>query len=181
MTTDYKPDLKKLMNSFKKSIPTGQSESGIINIYSTLNSIHAELMTLSKQINPDDLNKPLTPGKRSYNQNIIHLLNSENLNSMIIIQALTIDKPEILPIHSERDIGALSLFDNLNTKELLTYFKLRRKILMSLLNSLTYEQWARQIIEENKNRHESIYRRARSLALHEYEHIQIMNFQITKF
>lgn len=179
MSADYKTDLKKIMDTVKKSVPTIQSVSGIKSIYSILKNTHNDLLKLQKYIPVKDLDMPLIPGKRSFRQNVIHLLNSENLNSMIIIQALTIDKPELLPIHSERDIGALSLFEEFDIKELLTYFKLRRRMLMSLLNSLTNEQWARKIIEKNKSRQESIYWRARSLALHEYEHIQIMKFQMT--
>jgi len=98
--------------------------------------------------------------------------------SMTILQALIIDKQKIFQIHFERDIGKLKIFESLRMAELFSYIKLRRKILINLLESLFNKQWNRLIIEKNKVRQKSIYRRLRALALHEYEHIQIMNLQI---
>ena len=178
MPANYKPGLKKQMDTIKKSIPTTQSGSGIDAIYSILDSTHDELLELSRLVPFENHDKPLMTGKRSFRENLIHLLNVENLDSMIITQALTFDKPEVLPLHSERDIGKLSMYNDLNTNELLSYFKLRRKILMKLFLSLSNEQWQRQIIELHKSRQESVYWRARGLALHEYEHIHIIKFQL---
>ena len=178
MSLNYKSLLKLQMNSFKKSIPTVFSDSAVKCIYLILDSTYDELLNLSKQIPDQDHSKPLNPGRRSFRENIIHILNMEELNLMLLAQALIIDKPEVLKIHSERDIGKLKIFEPLSTKELLSYFKLRRKILLNLLQSLSREQWSRVIIEKNKTRQESVYWRTRTLALHEYEHIQIMNLQI---
>lgn len=178
MAVNYKPELKELMNSVKKNIPTIQSESGKKNIYRILNNTYDELFNLIRHIPAQDLNKPLIPGKRSFRENLIHLLNVEYLNKMIITQALTIVKPLVLPLHAEKDIGKLSLFESLSTNELLSYFKLTRKILLKLLVSLSEEQWSRQILEKNKSRQESIYWRIRLLALHEFEHISIMKLQL---
>ncbi|HMQ69457.1 MAG TPA: DinB family protein [Ignavibacteria bacterium] len=166
------------MNTVKKSIPAVQSESAVKNIFTILISTHDELYKLSKLIPEKDHNKPLISGKRSFRGNLIHLLNIEEVYSMTLLQAITVDSPEVFRIHPERDIGKMKLFDQMSTNELLSYFKLRRKILTDLLKSLSKDQWSRVIIEKNKARKESVYWRMRVVALHEYEHIQIIKLQL---
>ena len=88
------------------------------------------------------------------------------------------DEPLIADIHSERDWGKLLRFDLLDFPELLVYFKIRSKVLLRILSALTEAQWSRPIREEGKKRKESIYWRARSLALHESEHVSDLERKI---
>jgi hypothetical protein len=53
----------------------------------------------------------------------------------------------------------------------MAYFKLRRTVLLHVLASLTEEQWSRSIREAGKKRKESVYWRARTIAMHELEHL----------
>jgi hypothetical protein len=55
--------------------------------------------------------------------------------------------------------------------DLLVYFKLRRTILLRILESLSEKKWSRVVREERKQRRESVYWQARGQALHELEHV----------
>ena len=68
-------------------------------------------------------------------------------------------------------MGKLLRYDLLAFSDLLGYFKLRRIVLLRVLGSLTEEQWSRSIREAGKKRKESVYWRARSIAIHELEHL----------
>ena len=76
-----------------------------------------------------------------------------------------------IDIHPERQLGKLLRYDLLASSDLLAYFKLRRTVLLRVLGSLTEEQWSRAIREAGKKRKESVYWRARSIAMHELEHV----------
>jgi hypothetical protein len=58
--------------------------------------------------------------------------------------------------------------------DLLAYFKLRRRVLLRVLSELSEKDWARTVREENKKRQESVYWKARALALHELHHLEII-------
>jgi hypothetical protein len=62
-------------------------------------------------------------------------------------------------------------YDLLPFSDLLSYFKVRRAVLLRVLYSLTEEQWGRAIREEGKKRKESLYWRARTIAMHELDHL----------
>jgi hypothetical protein len=62
-------------------------------------------------------------------------------------------------------------YDLLDYSDLLAYFALRRTVLLRVLNALTEGQWARSVREAGKQRQESVDWRARSLPLHEPEHL----------
>ena len=81
-------------------------------------------------------------------------------------------------IHAERDLGRLLRFDLLAFAELLAYFRLRRTILLRVLATLTEESWSRCIREAGKQRKESVYWRARGIALHELEHLQDLEIKL---
>lgn len=55
--------------------------------------------------------------------------------------------------------------------DLLMYFKFRRTVMLRVLSGLKEVQWLCAIREEGKQRKETVYWRARSLALHEVEHV----------
>ena len=63
--------------------------------------------------------------------------------------------------------------------DLLVYFRVRREVLLRILRSLSAVQWARAIRETGKKRKESVYWRARAMALHELEHLADLEATLT--
>jgi hypothetical protein len=135
---------------------------------------------LSKGLSSERLSQPLGSGERSFTEDLAHLIHSEARFSEAIYLALLADEPTFPDIHSERQWGRLLRFDLLPFSDLLAYFKLRRHVLLRVLASLTEEQWARTIREEGKKRQESVYWRARSLAMHELEHLSDLQSKLEK-
>ena len=130
-----------------------------------------KLESLSKRFSAEQLREPLGSGERSFTEDLAHLLNCEARSSEAIYLALLEDEPLFIDIHPERQWGKLLRYDLLAFSELLAYFKLRRIVLLHVLDSLTEEQWWRSIREARKKRKESVYWRARSIAMHELEHL----------
>lgn len=81
-------------------------------------------------------------------------------------------EPLLVDVHSEREFGRLVRYDRLPFGELLAYFRFRRRVLLGVLGPLDETQWARAVREPAKARKESVYWKARSLALHEQEHLK---------
>ena len=131
----------------------------------------AQLESLSQRLAPEQLRQPLGAGARSFTENLAHLIYTEDRSSEAIYLALLQDEPLIPDVHPERQWGKLLKFDLLPYSELLTYFKLRRVVLLRVLAALTETQWRRSIREEGKKRKESVYWRARTIAMHELDHL----------
>ena len=161
-----------------KNIPTNPTQANIARVLALLQESPEKLKSLSKPFSAETLRKPLGVDERSFAENLAHLINSEARMSESIYLALLLDEPLMADIHSERDWGKLLRFDLLDFPELLAYFKIRREILLRVLSALTETQWSRSIREEGKKRKESIYWRARSLALHESEHVSDLERKI---
>jgi hypothetical protein len=89
----------------------------------------------------------------------------------MIYQALLSHEPLFVDIHPDRDWGKLTRFDLLDFSDLLDYFKTRRKVLLRVLSGLKEAEWPRTIREEGKKRKESIYWRARTIVMHELDHV----------
>jgi hypothetical protein len=126
---------------------------------------------LSAGLTPEQLCEPLGPGERSFTEALAHMIHSEARSSEAIYLALLLHEPLFPDIHPERQWGKLLRYDLSGFWELLAYFKLRRATLLRVLASLTEQQWGRSIQEAGKKRKESVYWRARAMALHELEHI----------
>ena len=161
-----------------KNIPTNPTQANIARVLALLQETPETLKSLSKSFSAETLRKPLGVDERSFAENLAHLINSEARMSESIYLALLLDEPLMADIHSERDWGKLLRFDLLDFPELLAYFKIRRKVLLRVLSALTETQWSRSIREEGNKRKESIYWRARSLALHESEHVSDLERKI---
>lgn len=155
----------------KKSIPTQMTQATIAKVVAYLSQTPERLESLSQPLSVAQLCQPPGPGKRSFAEILAHLLHCEARSSEAIYVALLLDKPLFLDIHPERQWGNLLRYDLLPFADLLVYFRLRRTVLLRVLVSLTESQWSRTINEEGKKRQESVYWRARSLALHEHEHL----------
>src|SRR5687768_8538246 len=152
-------------------ISTEATDSNIAKIKDVLTDTLLKLESLSKGFTNEQLRQPLGPGERSLTDNLAHLINCEARSSEAIYLALLADEPVFVDIHPERQLGKLLRFDLLAFSDLIAYFKLRRTVLLRVLDSLSEEQWARSIREPGKKRKESVYWRARSIAMHELEHL----------
>jgi hypothetical protein len=126
---------------------------------------------------PEALRRPLGRGERSGLEVLAHILNVEALSSYSIYLALMLKEPELAPIHAERDLGKLLRFEQLGWTDLMRYYRIRRAVLMGVLDELKEAQWARVVREHGKQRKESVYWRARGLALHEAEHLAQLDGQ----
>lgn len=171
----YLPD-----HPMKPVIATTQTEVNIRAVLGLLRETPDKLAVLSKVLPEQQLWQPLAPGERSFNEVLGHLINTEALASQAIYLALLLDEPSLPAIHAERDLGKLLRFDLLPITQLIEYFSLRRGVLLRVLEPLTDAQWARCVREERKQRRESIYWRARALALHELEHLQDLESKLDK-
>jgi hypothetical protein len=155
----------------KKTISTEQTTANIQKVMELLASVPDRLERLGSTLSEEQIRRPMGPGERSYFEVLVHLLNSETRSLEITYLAIFAEEPLLVGIHTERQLAGLLRYDLLPLSDLLVYFRLRRKILLQVLGSLSGEQWDRRIREQGKQRRESIYWRARGLALHELEHL----------
>jgi hypothetical protein len=154
-----------------KNISTKVSSENIAQILGLLSETPGRLEALSRSVPVKKRGQPLGEGERSLMETLAHLINSEARTSESIYLALLLDEPLMANIHSERDWGQLLRYDLSDFDDLLAYFKFRRVVMLRVLSGLNEMQWSRAIREEGKQRKESVYWRARSLALHEVEHV----------
>jgi hypothetical protein len=155
----------------KTAVSTQPTASNISRVTTLLADTPLQLETLSHRLSDEQLRQPLGSGERSFTEDVAHLINSEARSSEAIYLALLADEPMLAGIHPERQFGRLLRFDLLPIADLLAYFKLRRRVLLRVLTSLSEADWSRSIREAGKQRQESVYWRARSLVLHELEHL----------
>jgi len=157
--------------TMKKSISTDQTLANIAKVMEMLIESPSKLEALSKPLTVEQLRQPLGRGERSFTEVLAHMINGEAILSEMIYQALLVKEPFFADIHPERDWGKLLRFDLLDFSELCAYFIIRRKILLRVLSGLKEEGWARCVREEGKQRKESVYWRARTIAMHELDHL----------
>lgn len=155
----------------KKQISTEQTEANIREVLQLLTEMPSRWDALNRRIPEELLRQPLAPGERTPTEVLAHILHCEAITAESIYLALLRDGPMLPDIHPERDLGKLLRLDMLSFEELLSYFKIRRTILVGVLKPLTEKKWSRVVQQPKKARRESIYWRARGQALHELEHI----------
>lgn len=155
----------------KKVISTEQTKANITKVMEFLAEAPGNIENLSKHLTSEQLSQPLGSGERSFTEDLAHLINTEARSSEAIYLALLANEPLVPDIHPERQWGKLLRYDLLAFSDLLAYFKLRRAVLLRVLASLTEGQWTRVIREEGKKRKESVYWRARTIAMHELDHL----------
>ncbi|MBI3153756.1 MAG: DinB family protein [Chloroflexi bacterium] len=165
----------------KKTISTDLTPSNITKVMDLLAETPSKLEALSKSLPVERLGQPLGKGERSFTEDLAHLIHSEARTSEAIYLALLLEEPLLADVHSERDWGRLVRFDLLDFPDLLTYFKLRRRVLLRVLSALTEAEWSRSIREQGKKRKESIYWRARALAIHELDHLGDLEKKVGNF
>jgi hypothetical protein len=157
--------------TMKKAISNDQNPANIAKVMEVLSESPARLKALSKSVSVEKLRQPLGKGERTPTEVLAHMINGEAISSEMIYQALLVNEPFFADIHPERDWGKLLRFDLLDFQDLLTYFKIRRKILLRVLSGLKEAGWSRCVREEGKQRKESVYWRARTIAMHELDHL----------
>lgn len=153
------------------TLSTELTRENIARVLELLAAAPAALERLSAPCSPQQLLEPLGEGERSLTETLAHLIHSEARASEAIYLALLMEEPLLPGIHSEREWGRLLRYDLQPFSDLLAYFRLRRAVLLRVLASLTEIRWSRLTREEGKKRKESVYWRARALALHEREHL----------
>jgi hypothetical protein len=154
----------------KKTISTDLTKTNIAKVMELLAEAPAHLESLSMDLTSEQLSQPLGAGERSFIEDVAHLIHCEARSSDAIYMALLLDQPLFPDVHAERQWGKLLRFDLFSLPDLLAYFKLRRAVLLRVLSGLTEGAWARSIREEGKKRQESVYWRARGIAMHELDH-----------
>jgi hypothetical protein len=160
-----------LSKKMQKSISTEITDSNISQILDILADTPARLENLRAHLSVAQLLTPLKTGERSITENLAHLLHSEAVNAEFIYLALMREGHPFSGIHPERDFGNLVHYELFPFDALLDYFKFRRTVLLRVLSALKIEQWSLSLPEKGKKRAESVYWRARSMALHELDHI----------
>lgn len=163
-----------------KKISTDLTAANIARIIEILAETPQKLEAWSKSLTAEGSRQPLGEGERSFIQNLAHLLNGEARSSEMIYQALLSNEPLFPDVHPERHLGKLLRLDLLDFKDLLAYFKIRRAILLRVLSGLKEEDWSRCVREEGKQRKESVYWRARTIAMHELDHIGDLENKLIK-
>ena len=163
-----------------KPISTEQTAENIANVIEALAESPVRLEALVKSTPADKLSQPLGKGERTPAEVLAHIINGEARSSEMIYQALLVKEPFFADFHPDRDWGKLTRFDLLDFSDLLAYFKIRRKVLLRVLSGLKEKDWARAVREEGKQRKESVYWRARTIAMHELDHLEDLERKLLK-
>jgi hypothetical protein len=174
------PSVNCKFQSMKKTISAELTSANIANVKELLAETPGQLDTLSKPLSDDQLRQPLGAGERSFTEDLAHLIHTEARSSEAIYLALLLDEPLIPDIHPERQWGKLLRYDLQSFQELLGYFRLRRAVLLRVLGALTEKQWECCIREAGKKRQESVYWRARTIAMHELDHLTDLQNKLTR-
>ncbi|MCB1025734.1 MAG: hypothetical protein KDB79_15155 [Acidobacteria bacterium] len=177
MSSDFE-SLNILLRKKKKLVPTNCSEAAVKNILLMLEELPKELRLIAARFDERSSLEPIIEGKRSLRDTLLHLLNIEGLNYTTIFPAFLLDKPTIYPLHAERDLRKLNLFSDFSFEGLLETFCLERRKTLNFLRSLEMQDWTKQMIKSGKAREETIYSRARELAMHDFVHVQTLKFQL---
>jgi hypothetical protein len=138
------------------------------------------LRRLGAGLSEEQRREPLGSDERSFVQTLAHLVNCEAVDSEAIYLALMLDAPLLAGVHPERQLGKLLRYDLLPSSDLLQYFSLRRRTLLRVLGLLAQKDWSRAVRQSGKQREESVYWKARTLALHELEHLQDLERKLSR-
>ena len=160
-----------MLITLNKLLSTDLTSANIAKVLELLAESMVRLNALAKSVPASKWTQPLGAGERTPTEVLAHILNGEARSAEMIYQALLVDEPFFPDLHPDRDIGKLLRFDLLDHTELLVYFNVRRKVLLRVLSGLTEAQWSRTVQEEGKKRRESVYWRARTIVMHELDHL----------
>lgn len=162
-----------------KQISTEPTTENINRLLALLRESPAQLGGLNRSLSAEKQREPLREGEWSFKEHLAHLLSREDISSQSIYYALLVGNPVLPDIHPQRQWAPLVRYAHFPVQELLGYFSFRRETLLRVLADLTDAEWERAVSRATK-RAESIYRLARSLALHEVEHLQDIASKLNK-
>jgi hypothetical protein len=111
-------------------------------------------------------------GEWSLLELLAHLRSSADLNQFRIFAMLAVDQPALPAIHPRLEWQPIVPYARLALHKSLAAYRLQREELLATLAALDEVGWGRAGIWDG--RHYSIYRVARSMALHEEEHFEQM-------
>jgi hypothetical protein len=151
----------------KKTISTDPSKDNIARVMELLGAASERLERYSRSKSAKQLTTPLGKGERTPTEVLAHVLHCEARGTEAIVLALTVNEPTLPDVHAERQFGKLMRYDLLPFGELVEYFKLRRAVLLRVLQELPAAKWSRVVRQPGKARRESVYWLARGHALHE--------------
>ena len=161
------------------TIPTAKN---IATVLETLDETPSELNRLCASLTSEQIQQPLGEGEWSFHQVLMHMHHCTDVSTPRIHYALMLDNPTIPVVHAERDWGQLMPYQSHSTGELLTLYQFNRQSLMYILTVLEDEQWERPFLKgEARHNPHNVYREARGMALHEFEHIQDLQTKIQQF
>lgn len=158
----------------KKLIATDLTPDNVRRVLEMLADTPRRLDGLRRRFSDAALRQPPARGERSPTDNLAHLLHCEARTSEAIYLALLTSDPLLPDVHPERQFGKLVAYQTFEFPALLDYFKFRRAVLLRVLGALEPAQWARTVREAGKQRQESVYLLARVQALHELDHVPVL-------
>lgn len=147
--------------------PSPQNREKILGI---LADTPARLQGLSQVRSAVGRSTPLAPDQWSLTEVLAHLNACADLSTEAIYYAILVDNPVLPDVHPQRNWANLLRYDKFSFEEQLVSFTFKRKVLLGQLSGMSKSQWERPVTRRGK-RQENLYRVARSLALHEFEHL----------
>lgn len=148
-------------------ISTNQTETNIKRVTDLLTATPERLQTVSRGLSADQLAAPLAEGEWGMVEILAHLVSCEEVTSQAVYAALLVDDPVLPAIHPQRQWARLLPYSTFPFSDLLAYFAFRREV---LLRVLAQADWRQSAVRAGK-RPQTVYRLARSLALHEADHL----------
>jgi hypothetical protein len=164
----------------KKSVSTDLTPENIASVLGLLEATPDRLRAFRRSLAKEQQRQPLGRGERSFAEDVAHLVNCESRSSEAIYLALLANEPLLVDIHPERQFGKLLRFDRLPVDDLLSCFMIRRTVLLGVLGPLKKKDWARSVRQPGKQRRESVYWRARGIAVHEVEHLADLEAKLAR-
>ena len=150
---------------------TKLTPANISVVRETLRGIPDELEQWQNVLTREQLNEPMAEGERSPRRVLAHILNCESYSFRAIHFALLLDTPFMPRIHAERDWAKLTRYEQFSYADMLSYFRFRRRALMSVLDGLDEKGWGRAFQPEGRKKPDSVWLQARGMAIHEREHL----------
>jgi hypothetical protein len=157
-----------------KTISTDVRASNMQEVVSLLAVARARPELLSRGLPLEKLARPLGRGERPFARDLAHPRRCEARSSEGIYLALLARQPAFLDIHPACKFGRPLRYDLLLVSDLLACFKIRRLLMLRVLRELKPAQWTRTLRQVGKQHLQSVYLRARSIALHELENVSAL-------
>jgi len=153
-------------------ISTKPTKVNIDKVLSLLAETPGKLAGLSEGLAADQVERPLAPGEWSQKQVLAHLIACAEVRSNRIYFALLLKEPLVPDVHPQRQWEKLLRYGDRPYADLLSDFRLRREVLLSVLRPLSEAEWGREV--RGDKRAHSVFNLARNIALHEYGHCSDM-------